>query len=562
MSESGVYEGGQLPIYQGNPATNEIFYGNNNETGQAEYGPAPAYYINYFNQETAAGRPVYEYGSPQYSQYLAEAPQREEARQRAAYLAASPAEQARIAREGVAYIERENARSANRGSDKGTFNIIAGIFAAVAVVLSGGTLLGVLGPAAAALEGGAVAAGVGGLEGAVAAGVAEGAIEAGAATAAVAEAAPAVAAVETGGVAAAGGAEAAAGGAAAGGAAETAAGSSVFSQIIDGATSVYNAVSGAVESVGNLTNISGPLGQALTDATGLNPTVADLAAKTVVGAGRGSLTSALTGSDPGLGALGGAVGGLVSAGTKELLGAAGLGKEGFEGGLKGTLSSALGGGASGAARAAVGGGDVGAAALRGLATGGASGAANYLLSDALGLGSAAGSLGGSLASSFVGSALAPDTSTVSRGGPTVIRVPRPTTLGTTTTAPSTTSPTNLSSTALGSLLTVADSGSPSGGGGSGGSGFAGGGTNVGGGSTGGTGVTGVYGTSGADGGGVTTSGTPTTISTSALASLLSSPSDPGYSSPLSDNTEPNSSQPSPWNRSSLRTTDPLGSSYG
>jgi hypothetical protein len=73
----------------------------------------------------------------------------------------------------------------------------------------------------------------------------------------------------------------------------------------------------------------------------------------------------------------------------------------------------------------------------------------------------------------------------------------------------------------------------------------------------------VYGTTGATGGsGVTTSGTPSTISTASLASLLSSPSDPGYSSPLSDNTEPNSSQPSPWNRSSLRTTDPLGSSYG
>jgi len=477
--------------------------------------------------------------------------------------------------EGQRGQEIAQQRALARKSDKGTFNIIAGIFAAVAVVLSGGTLLGVLGPAAAAAEGGAVAAGVGGLEGAVAAGVAEGAIEAGAATAAVAEAAPAVAAVETGvSAAAAGGAEVA-GGAAAGGAAETAAGSSVFSQIIDGATSVYNAVSGAVESVGNLTNISGPLGQALTDATGLNPTVADLAAKTVVGAGRGSLTSALTGSDPGLGALGGAVGGLVSAGTKELLGAAGLGKEGFEGGLKGTLSSALGGGASGAARAAVGGGDVGAAALRGLATGGASGAANYLLSDALGLGSAVGSLGGSLASSFVGSALAPDTSTVSRGGPTVVRVPRPTTPGPVTARPTTPGPSTpgpstpgpsgdptLTPTALGGLLTVGDSGSPSSGGGSGGSGFAGGGTNVGGGSTGGTGVTGVYGTSGAGGGGVTTSGTPTTISTSALASLLSSPSDPGYSSPLSDNTEPNSSQPSPWNRSSLRTTDPLGSSYG
>jgi len=513
--------------------------------------------------------------SAEASRYYAEAPQREEERQRAAYLAASPAEQARIAREGVAYIERENARSANRGSDKGTFNIIAGIFAAVAVVLSAGTLLGVLGPAAAALEGGAAAAGVGGLEGAVAAGVAEGAIEAGAATAAVAEAAPAVAAVETGvSAAAAGGAEVAGGAAA--GVAETAA-PSVFSQIIDGATSVYNAVSGAVESVGNLVNISEPLTVAAKEA-GVDPLLAKLGSTTLVGAGRGSLTSALTGSDPGLGALGGAVGGLVSAGTKELLGVAGLGKEGFEGGLKGTLSSALGGGASGAARAAASGGDVGAAALRGLATGGASGFTNYLLSDALGLGGAAGSLGGSLASSLVGNALAPDPSTSSVRSGGTIRVPRPVTPRPTTPGPSTPGPSTpgpstpgpttpgpstpgpsggptLTPTALGGLLTVGDSG---------GSGFAGGGTNVGGGGTGSTGGgdTGFYGTSGAGGGGVTTSGTPTTISTSALASLLSSPSDPGYSSPLSDNTEPNSSQPSPWNRSSLRTTDPLGSSYG
>ena len=492
--------------------------------------------------------------SAQYSQYLAD----QRAAQDLAY-ERSP--------EGQRMQEYHQQRALARKSDKGTFNIIAGIFAAVAVVLSGGTLLGVLGPAAAAAEGGAVVAGAGGLEGAVATALAEGAIEVPVATAAVAEAAPAVAAVEAGGAIATGGAEVA-GGAAAGGVAETAA-PSVFSQIIDGATSVYNAVSGAVESVGNLVNISEPLTVAAKEA-GVDPLVAKLGSTALVGAGRGSLTSALTGSDPGLGALGGAVGSLVSAGTKELLGAAGLGKEGFEGGLKGTLSSALGGGASGAARAAVGGGDVGQAALRGLATGGASGAANYLLSDALGLGSGVGSLGGSLASSLVGNALAPDpsTSAVNSGG--VIRVPRPvtpTTRPTTTTTRPTTSPTTLSPTALGGLLTVADSGSPSGGGssgggGTGGSGFAGGGTNVGGGGTGGTGVTGVYGTSGAADAGVATSGTPTTISTSALASLLSSPSDPGYSSPLSDNTEPNSSQPSPWNRSSLRTTDPLGSSYG
>ena len=208
--------------------------------------------------------------------------------------------------------------------------------------------------------------------------------------------------------------------------------------------------------------------------------------------------------------------------------------------------------------------------MRGLATGGASGFTNYLLSDALGLGGAAGSLGGSLASSLVGNALAPDPSTSSVRSGGTIRVPRPTTPSPTTPGPTTPRPTTpspstpgpstpgpsggptLTPTALGGLLTVGDSG---------GSGFAGGGTNVGSGGSGG-GVTGFYGTSGGSGAGVATSGTPTTISTSALASLLSSPSDPGYSSPLSDNTEPNSSQPSPWNRSSLRTTDPLGSSYG
>jgi len=562
MSESGVYETGQLPILQGDVPP-EIMLGTDSDTGQPIFGPAPSSYVNYVNAEKAAGRPVYDYNSAQFSQSLAD----QRAAQDLAY-EQSP--------EGQRMQEYHQQRALARKSDKGTFNIIAGIFAAVAVVLSGGTLLGAFGSAAAAAEGGAVAAGVGGLEGAVAAGVAEGAIEAGAATAAVAEAAPAVAAVEAGGGVAAGGAEVA-GGAAAGGAAETAAGSSVFSQIIDGATSVYNAVSGAVESVGNLVNISEPLTVAAKEA-GVDPLLAKLGSTTLVGAGRGSLTSALTGSDPGLGALGGAVGGLVSAGAKELLGAAGLGKEGFEGGLKGTLSSALGGGASGAARAAASGGDVGAAALRGLATGGASGFTNYLLSDALGLGGAAGSLGGSLASSLVGNALAPDPSTSSVRSGGTIRVPRPTTPGPTTPRPTTPGPTTprpttpgpstpgpstpgpsggptLTPTALGGLLTVGDSG---------GSGFAGGGTNVGGGGTGSTGGgdTGFYGTSGAGGGGVTTSGTPTTISTSALASLLSSPSDPGYSSPLSDNTEPNSSQPSPWNRSSLRTTDPLGSSYG
>ena len=307
-----------------------------------------------------------------------------------------------------------------------------------------------------------------------------------------------------------------------------------------------------VETVGELTNISGPLGKAAAEATGINSTVADLAAKTLVGAGRGALTSGIQGQDIGLGALGGAAGGFVGAGTKELLGAAGLGSTGFEGGIKGTLSSALGGGASGAARAAASGGDIGGAALRGLATGGASGAANYLLSDALGLGSQIGSLGGTLASGFVGSALAPDTPTPTARSREVIRVPRPRTP--TPDAPDTSGPSGGGPTNFAGLFDLGG-GSPSGGGGTGG-----GGTGV---SAGGTGISGVYGTTGATGGsGVTTSGTPSTISTASLASLLSSPSDPGYSSPLSDNTEPNSSQPSPWNRSSLRTTDPLGSSYG
>ena len=526
MSES--YEGGsQLPIFQGNPLTDQIVTGTNADTGQAEYLTSPGEYANYVTQERAAGRDAYNYNSAQYSKYLGDQRQAADDAFRR-----SPAGQ-----EWQRQQDLGTARKAQRDS-KGTFNIIAGIFAAVAVVLTAGTALGFLGPAVAAAEGAAAGAAAGGLEGAVAAAVAEGAIEAGAATAALAEAAPAVAAVETGVSAAAGGAA---------GAAEAAA-PSIFSSIIDGATSVYNAVSGVVESVGNLVNISDPLTVAAKDA-GINPLVAKLGSTSLVGAGRGSLTSLLTGSDPGLGALGGAVGGLVSAGSRELLTAAGLGKEGFEAGLKGTLSSALGGGASGAARAAASGGDIGGAALRGLATGGASGAANYLLSDVLGLGGQVGSLGGTLASNYVGSALAPDTPTPTARSREVIRVPRPTAPAPDTPSPS--GPTGGGSLNLAGLFDLGG-GSPTGGG-----------APSGGGGTGGTGISGVYGTSGASGGsGVTTSGTPSTISTSALASLLSSPSDPGYSSPLSDNTEPSSSQPSPWNRSSLRTTDPLGSSYG
>jgi hypothetical protein len=497
---------------------------------------APESYNAYAAAETAAGRQAFDYNSPQYSGMLAEQRQAADDAFRR-----SPAGQ-----EWQRQQDLGTARKAQRDS-KGTFTIIAGIFAAVAVVLTAGTALGFFGPAVAAAEGAAAGAAAGGLEGAVAAAVAEGAIEAGAATAALVEAAPAVAAVETGVSAAAGGAA---------GAAEAAA-PSIFSSIIDGATSVYNAVSGVVESVGALTDISSPLTIAAKDA-GINPLVAKLGSTSLVGAGRGSLTSLLTGSDPGLGALGGAVGGLVSAGSRELLTAAGLGKEGFEAGLKGTLSSALGGGASGAARAAASGGDIGGAALRGLATGGASGAANYLLSDVLGLGGQVGSLGGTLASGFVGSALAPDTPTPTARSREVIRVPRPT--ASTPNTPTSSGPTGGGSLNLAGLFDLGG-GRPSGGGSTGGGGgTGGGGSGV---STGGTGISGVYGTTGATGGsGVTTSGTPSTISTASLASLLSSPSDPGYSSPLSDNTEPNSSQPSPWNRSSLRTTDPLGSSYG
>jgi hypothetical protein len=497
------------------------------EYGGGIFASTTPEYEAYAAAETAAGRQAFDYNSPQYSGMLAEQRQQADDAWRR-----TPA--------GQAWQNEQERKTLARESRKGTFNVIAGIFAAVAVVLTAGTALGFFGPAIAAAEGAAL--GAGGLEGAVALGVAEGAIEAAPALATLAEATPAIAAVETGAVTAGGTV----------GAAEAAA-PSIFSSIIDGATSVYNAVSGVVESVGALTDISSPLTVAAKEA-GVNPLAAKLGSTALVGAGRGSLTSALTGSDPGLGALGGAVGGLVGYGSKELLTAAGLGKEGIEAGIKGTLSSALGGGASGAARAAASGGDIGGAALRGLATGGASGAANYLLSDALGLGSQIGSLGGTLASGFVGSALAPDTPTPTARSREVIRVPRP--RAPTPDAPDTSEPSGGGPTNFAGLFDLGG-GSPGGGGGGG---TGGGGSGV---STGGTGISGVYGTTGATGGsGVTTSGTPSTISTASLASLLSSPSDPGYSSPLSDNTEPNSSQPSPWNRSSLRTTDPLGSSYG
>jgi hypothetical protein len=421
--------------------------------------------------------------SAQYSQFLAD-------RQRGFNEAyeASP--------EGQAMSAYHQRRAESRGSDKGTFNIIAGIFAAVAVVLTAGTALGVF-------------AAAGGLEGAVAAGVAEGAIEGGAAAAAVAEAAPAAAVIEAGGAAAA---EAGA----AAGAAEAAA-PSIFSSIIDGATSVYDAVSGAIESVGNLTNISGPLSTAAQEA-GVPSTVADLGAKTVVGAGRGALTSAIQGQDAGLGALGGAVSGLVGGGARALLGEAGLGTTGYQGGITGTLAGAAGGAASGAARAGVTGGDVGQAALRGAATGGGSGFTNYLLSDALGLGNTVGAFGGSLASNLIGGALAPNSS-----GPS-------------------------GSSGRSSSRRSAPGPSPMGGGPAGG-GPSGGNINV--------------NITNEPSGGTTTTGSPTTISSTALSSLLSTGTDPGYSSPISgDSSLDSDARPAPWNTASLKTTDPTGSSYG
>jgi hypothetical protein len=448
----------------------------------SEYeGSFDSTYVSPDYQVYSAGGGTAGYNTPEWYGWL-------EARQRGwdeAY-AGSP--------EGQAMNAYHQRRAESRGSDKGTFNIIAGIFAAVAVVLTAGTALGVF-------------AAAGGLEGAVAAGVAEGAIEGGAAAAAVAEAAPAAAAIEAGGAAAV---EA---GAAAGAAEATA--PSIFSSIIDGATSVYDAVSGAIETVGELTNISEPLGKAITAATDLNPTVADLAAKTTVGAGRGALTSAIQGQDPGLGALGGAVSGLVGGGTRALLGPSGLGlgTTGFEGGITGTVAGAAGGAASGAARAGVTGGDVGQAALRGAATGGGSGFSNYLLSDALGLGNTVGAFGGSLAGNLIGRALAPDSSGSSGRSSSRRSTPGPSPIG----------------------------GGPTGGGPSGGN------INV---------------NIVNEPSGTTTTGAPN-ISSTALSSLLSTGTDPGYSSPISgDSSLDSDARPAPWNTASLKTTDPTGSSYG
>jgi hypothetical protein len=242
-----------------------------------------------------------------------------------------------------------------------------------------------------------------------------------------------------------------------------------------------------------------------------------------VGAGRGALTSAIQGQDPGLGALGGAVSGLVGGGTRALLGPSGLGlgTTGYQGGITGTLAGAAGGAASGAARAGVTGGNVGQAALRGAATGGGGGFTTYLLSDALGLGNTAAAFGGSLASNLIGRALAPDSSGSSSGSRS-----------------SGASRSRGTSAALSSV-----------GGGLGG--------NLGGTLSGGR--TGVADASG----GTTTTGSPSTISSTALSSLLSTGTDPGYSSPISgDSSLDSDARPAPWNTASLKTTDPTGSSYG
>jgi hypothetical protein len=61
------------------------------------------------------------------------------------------------------------------------------------------------------------------------------------------------------------------------------------------------------------------------------------------------------------------------------------------------------------------------------------------------------------------------------------------------------------------------------------------------------------------GGGVAKAGTSPTSSSAAIASLLSTPSDPGYSAPLmGTQSDSEKTGPSPWNQSSLRTTDATG----
>jgi len=214
-----------------------------------------------------------------------------------------------------------------------------------------------------------------------------------------------------------------------------------------------------------------------------------------------------------LGALGGAVSGLAGGGARALLGEAGLGTTGSQGGITGPLAGATGGAASGAARAAATGPDLGLAALRGAATGGGSGFSNYLLSDALGLGNTVGAFGGSLASNLIGRALAPDSSGSSGRSSSRRSTPSPSPIG----------------------------GGPTGGGPSGGN---------------------INFNIVNEPSGTTTTGAPN-ISSTALSSLLSTGTDPGYSSPISgDSSLDSDARPAPWNTASLKTTDPTGSSYG
>lgn len=246
------------------------------------------------------------------------------------------------------------------------------------------------------------------------------------------------------------------------------------------------AADGAITSVGSLLpNVSGAVGEQLqTWLTELGlegavpTTVTDAAGKAVLGAGKGALTSAISGGDPLKGALGGGVGGFAGG---LVSGTAGsylpdlIGKTGSN-----IVSSGLGGAAGGAASAAATGGDAGQGALRGGVTGLASSGTSALASG-LGLGGETASALGNLGGQAAGLALRAPSGAV-------------------------------------------------------------------------TGATPVSALSG----GMTP--TASTTGTSALASLLSSPADPGYSSPITGSTRyDEQGRPVGWNTASLRTSDATGS---
>ena len=52
---SDNYEGGQLPIFQGNPLTDQIVTGTNTDTGQPEYLTSPNGYANYVTPRKGSG---------------------------------------------------------------------------------------------------------------------------------------------------------------------------------------------------------------------------------------------------------------------------------------------------------------------------------------------------------------------------------------------------------------------------------------------------------------------------------------------------------------------------